>query len=132
MDGQIHRKLLRLMVVVAMAVAPCVASGQSPATEERPASPPKPAGLRILTAGHSLHWYVPGIVAELAAACGVQDHEQVGVQRLGASRTIQHWNHGGGRNQARQALEKGNVDVLTLSPIQFPDPGIDNFVKLGL
>jgi len=132
MGGQLHRRLLWLTVLIAMAAAPCLALGQSPATEEGPASPPTPAGLRIFTAGHSLHWYVPGIVAELASAYGVKDHTQVGVQRIGVSRTIQHWNQGGGRNQARQALEKGNVDVLTMSPIQFPDQGIDNFVKLGL
>ena len=32
----------------------------------------------------------------------------------------------------QEALATGNVDILTLSPIQFCDPGIDNFVKLGL
>lgn len=92
----------------------------------------KPDGLRIFTAGHSLHWYVPDILTELASAYGIEGHEKAGVQRLGVSRTIQHWEHNGGRNPVRQALEKGNVDVLTLSPIQFPDEGIDNFVKLGL
>ncbi len=56
----------------------------------------------------------------------------MGLQSLGASRTIEHWELNGGRNQARQALEKGDVDVFTMSPIQFPDPGIDHFVKLGL
>ncbi len=91
-----------------------------------------PAGLRIFTAGHSLHWYVPGILTELASASGIQGHTQLGVQSLGVSRTLQHWQHEGGQNQARRALEQGNADVLTLSPIQFPDEGIDNFVKLGL
>jgi enterochelin esterase family protein len=92
----------------------------------------KPDGLRIFTAGHSLHWYVPDILTELASASGIEGHKKVGVQSLGVSRTLQHWEHEGGRNQARQALEKGNVDLLTLSPIQFPDEGIDNFIKLGL
>jgi enterochelin esterase family protein len=92
----------------------------------------KPAGLRVFTAGHSLHWYVPDILSESAAAYGIEGHQKIGVQCLGASRTIQHWDHEGGQNQARQALEKGSVDVLTLSPIQFPDEGLDNFVRLGL
>ncbi len=92
----------------------------------------KPDGLRIVTAGHSLHWYVPDILTELALAYGIEGHEKAGVQSLGVSRTIQHWEHNGGRNPVRQALEKGNVDLLTLSPIQFPDEGIDNFIKLGL
>ncbi len=91
-----------------------------------------PAGLRVFTAGHSLHWYVPDILTELAAASGIEGHAKVGVQSIGASRTIQHWDLGGGQNEARRALERGNVDVMTLSPIQFPDEGIDNFVRLGL
>jgi hypothetical protein len=36
------------------------------------------------------------------------------------------------RNKAKQALTKGDVDVFVMSPIQFPDPGIENFVMLGL
>jgi hypothetical protein len=88
--------------------------------------------VRIFSAAHSLNWYVPDILAQLASEYGIQGHQQVGLQSLGASRTIQHWELNGGRNQARQALEKGDVDVFTMSPIQFPDPGIDHFVKLGL
>lgn len=98
----------------------------------RPETAAKTDGLRIFSAGHSLHWYVPDILTELALASGIEGHTKVGVQSLGVSRTLQHWEHEGGRNQARRALEEGNVDVLTLSPIQFPDEGIDNFVKLGL
>jgi hypothetical protein len=131
MSGQIHRRLLWLTVLIGMAVAPCFALGQTPATEEGPASPPKPAGQRIFAAGHSLYWYVPAILRELASAAGIEGHTLVGEQRLGVSRTIQHWNQGSG-SPARQALEKGEVDVLTMSPIAFPDEGIDNFVKLGL
>lgn len=100
--------------------------------EGKSATAVKPDGLRVFTAGHSLHWYVPDILTELALAYGIEGHEKVGVQSLGVSRTIQHWEHQGGQNPARQALEDGNADVLTLSPIQFPDEGIDNFVKLGL
>ncbi|HML75048.1 MAG TPA: alpha/beta hydrolase-fold protein [Anaerohalosphaeraceae bacterium] len=96
------------------------------------AGPAETDGLRIYSAGHSLHWYVPDILAELASASGIKGHKTAGVQSLGVSRTLQHWNHQNGRNQARQALEAGDVDVLTLSPIQFPDEGIENFVKLGL
>jgi len=97
-----------------------------------PATEAPPDGLRVFTAGHSLHWYVPDILAELASAYGIENHEKAGVQRLGVSRTIQHWEHNGGRNPVRQALENGNVDLLTLSPIQFPDEGIDKFIQLGL
>jgi hypothetical protein len=36
------------------------------------------------------------------------------------------------KNKAKAALIAGKVDVLTLSPIHLPDPGIENFAKLAL
>lgn len=118
--------------VLFLLAATILASGTCIAQTAKPASVTKPEGLRIFTAGHSLHWYVPDILTELTTAYGIQNHQQVGVQSLGVSRTIQHWETNGGNNQARQALAKGDIALLTLSPIQFPDEGIDNFIKLGL
>ena len=45
---------------------------------------------------------------------------------------MQHWNLPEAKNRAKQVLKKGDVDVFVMSPIQFPDPGIDHFVNLGL
>jgi enterochelin esterase-like enzyme len=89
-------------------------------------------GLRVFFASHSLLWYAPGPIGELANAAGYTDHKLVGHQRIGASKTLQHWNLPEEQNQAKKALKSGEVDVLVMSPIQFPDEGIDNFVKLGL
>lgn len=91
-----------------------------------------PKGQRLFYASHSLMWYVPTPLGELANAAGIKDHKLVGLQSLGASKTAQHWNLPEEKNKAKQALKKGEVDVLVMSPIQFPDGGIDNFVKLGL
>jgi hypothetical protein len=122
-----------LLVSTMVTGSVCFAQTQNISTvNQKPASGTKPAGLRIFTAGHSLHWYVPDILTELTTAYGIQNHQQVGVQSIGVSRTLQHWEMNGGANQARQALEKGTIDILTLSPIQLPDEGIDNFIKLGL
>ena len=118
-----------MTVLIGVVALPCLARGEEPAGEA--ASAPKAEGLRIFTAGHSLHWYLPDILKELAAAAKIEGHTQVGVQSLGVSRTSQHWEQGP-NSAARQALTKGDVDLLTLSPIGFPDDGIDNFVKLGL
>jgi hypothetical protein len=82
--------------------------------------------------GHSLHWYIPTPLGELAKSAGIQGHELVGQQSLGVSKTQQHWDLPEAQNKAKQALRKGNVDLFTMSPIQFPDQGIENFVKLGL
>ena len=103
------------------------------ALAQRPAADPLPTkGLRVFYASHSLMWYVPEPLGELAAAAGIEGHELVGLQKIGASRTLQHWDLPDGRDAARKALETGKVDVFVMSPIQFPDEGVENFVKLGL
>src|SRR5208283_4402322 len=57
---------------------------------------------------------------------------QVGLSSIGGSQVIQHWNIPEAQNKAKEALKTGKVDVLTLSPIFLPDPGIENFTKLAL
>ncbi|QIF02847.1 hypothetical protein [Roseimicrobium sp. ORNL1] len=89
-------------------------------------------GESVFYASHSLMWYVPEPLRELAAAAGIQGHELVGLQKIGASRTLQHWELPEGENQAKHALEAGKVGAFVMSPIQFPDEGVENFVKLGL
>jgi hypothetical protein len=97
----------------------------------RAADPPK--GQRVFTAGHSFHMMIPGPLAEMAKAADITGHEIAGTQGIGGSRTIQHWDLADDKNKAKQAIQSGKVDVLTLSPhLQLPDPGIDNFVKLCL
>ncbi len=89
-------------------------------------------GQRVFSAGHSFHMFIPAIVRELAKSAGIKDHEQVGQQGIGGSRVIQHWDVAEEKNQVKKALKTGKVDVLTLSPIHLPDPGIENFLKLAL
>ena len=90
-----------------------------------------PRGERVFYASHSLMWYVPQPLAVLVAAAGIHGHEIAGIQAIGASRTLQHWEKPE-PNQAQQAMRTGKVDVFVMSPIQFPDEGVENFVKLGL
>lgn len=93
---------------------------------------PAPKGLRVFYASHSLMWYVPKPLGEMAEAAGIEGHKLIGLQPLGASRTLQHWNLPDDKNEAKKALKTGNVDVFVMSPISFPDEGIENYVKLGL
>ena len=88
--------------------------------------------MRVFYASHSLMWYVPTPLGEMAEAAGIKGHKLAGLQMLGASRTLQHWNLPDEKNKAKAALKKGEVDVFVMSPIQYPDEGIDNYVKLGL
>ena len=50
-----------------------------------------PAGLKVLTAGHSFHVWMPPLVAEMAKAAGIQGHEQLAISSIGGSKVIQHW-----------------------------------------
>jgi hypothetical protein len=95
-----------------------------------PPAPPK--GQRVLSAGHSFHVFVPGILKDLAQGAQIKDHAQVDVSSIGGSRVIQHWDVAEEKNKAKTALKTGKVDVFTLSPIYLPDEGIANFTRLAL
>ena len=119
-------------LVLAATLLPVWTAAQDKAPKNKQVAASAPKGQRVFFASHSLMWYVPRPLGELAEAAGIKDHKLMGVQSLGASRTLQHWNLPEERNKAKQALEKGDVDVFVMSPIRLPDAGIDNFVKLGL
>ncbi|RPH37443.1 MAG: hypothetical protein EHM91_15035 [Planctomycetota bacterium] len=91
-----------------------------------------PRGQRVLSAGHSFHVFMPGILRELAQSAGIKEHVQVDVQSIGGSRVIQHWDLAEEKNKAKSALKAGKVDLFTLSPIYLPDDGIANFAALAL
>jgi hypothetical protein len=73
----------------------------------------------------------PG-ASHLCKKATIPNHVQIGVSSIGGSKVIQHWDIAEEKNTAKQALKAGKVDVLTLSPIFFPDAGIENFTQLAL
>ena len=91
-----------------------------------------PKGLKVLTAGHSFHVWMPPLVAEMAKAAGIQGHEQLAISSIGGSQVIQHWDLPPEKNKAKPVLASGKAELFTMSPTFLPDPGIENFVKLGL
>jgi hypothetical protein len=91
-----------------------------------------PAGLKVLTAGHSFHVWMPPLVAEMAKAAGIQGHEQLAISSIGGSKVIQHWELPPEKNKAKPILEAGKADLFTMAPTFLPDPGIENFTRLGL
>jgi hypothetical protein len=91
-----------------------------------------PAGLKVLSAGHSFHVWMPPLVAEMAKAAGIQGHEQLAISSIGGSKVIQHWDLPPEKNKAKPILEAGKADLFTMAPTFLPDPGIENFTKLGL
>jgi hypothetical protein len=104
-------------------------TGRLPAADE---VKPIDHGLRVFSAGHSFHTFMPKMLAELAKSAGIPDHKVVGISGIGASYVYQHWNVEDSKNTVKAALRTGQVDVLTLSPIYLPDDGIENFARLGL
>ena len=100
--------------------------------DDTAATQPIEKGLRVFSAGHSFHVFVPGQLAGMAKAAGIQDHVLVGLSSIGGSRVIQHWDLADDKFKSKEQLKSGQVDVLTLAPIHLPDPGIENFVALGL
>jgi poly(3-hydroxybutyrate) depolymerase len=101
-------------------------------TTDTTAAADKPAGQRVFYASHSLMWDMPPVLAQQAEAYGIKGHTIAGHQRIGVSRTMQHWNMAEAKNQAKKALKEGKVDVFVTSCLVHPDEGITNFVKLGL
>jgi hypothetical protein len=96
------------------------------------AQEPAPAGLKVLTAGHSFHVWMPPLVAEMAQAAGIRGHEQLAISSIGGSKVIQHWELPADRNKAKAVLTAGKADLFTMAPTFLPDDGIENFVRLGL
>ncbi len=119
---------LALLGAALLPVAPAAAQEKKSSQLAEPIT----KGQRVFTCGHSFHVWVPGILADLCQKAGIPDHVQVGVSSIGGSRVIQHWDVPEDKNKAKEALKTGRVDVLTLSPIFLPDPGIENFTRLAL
>ena len=116
-------------VAIAFVAIAGSAIGKDQTAAKKPIAPPE--GLRIFSCGHSFHYFVPFILADIARGAGIKNHRQVGLSAIGGSRVIQHWNVPDERQKAKPALRDGKVDVLTLSPIHLPDAGIENFVQLA-
>ncbi len=106
-----------------------VFAGLLPAAE--PSAPP--VGLRVFYTGHSFHMFVPPRVEQLVKVAKIDGHKLVGMQGIGGSRVIQHWELADDKNRAKPALASGEVDVFTMAAhLAIPDDGITKFTELGL
>jgi hypothetical protein len=126
------RFLLSLSFIYSIAVLSGSCLAQAPARENPAAPNSDTKGLRVFTCGHSFHVWVVPILSELAKSAGITDHQVAGVSSIGGSTVLKHWDVADEKNIAKPALREGKVDVLTLSPIWLPDPGIENFATLAV
>lgn len=127
--GRMNCKPLRLLFAFKLQLLLLCGLGVNLA---RAAETPPPAGLKVFTCGHSFHAWVARMLNDMAASAGIQGHQIAGVSSIGGSKVIQHWDVAEEKNLAKKALIAGQVDVLTLSPIWLPDPGIENFAQLAV
>jgi hypothetical protein len=115
------------------AVVACLAMAWSGAFSRAEDTASAPAGLRVFYTGHSFHMFVAPRIEQLAKSAGIPGHKQAGVQGLGGSRVIQHWELADDKNKAKPALAGGEVDVFTMAAhLAIPDAGIEHFTELGL
>jgi hypothetical protein len=133
----LNRDRFRLLAAVAVFLAlfvggQAVSHAKNPATTGDSPLTPITQGQRVFTCGHSFHYWIPAILANMAQGAGIQGHEAVGLSAIGGSRVIQHWDVPDDKNQAKKALRERKVDVLTLSPMHQPDDGIEKFATLAL
>jgi hypothetical protein len=127
--------LAALAVVALSALAP-------PSLAAQEVSRPITVGQKYFMATHSFNVFIgpnsrtgdPGPLAALAREAEIVGHENLGVQMIGGSTPMEHWNQGDGddsKNLAKVALRKGGVDVFTMSPnATMPEEGIDLFAEL--
>ncbi len=121
---------LRCVAVWTCGCVLALAAGQGTSAADDAAPP---AGLRVFYTGHSFHMFVSRHIEELVTAARIEGHKLAGMQGLGGSRVIQHWELSDDRNRAKPALASGQVDVFTMAAhVAIPDEGIDNFTELGL
>lgn len=118
-----HTRIATSLLASVLIAAPFFAAAEAGSVKK---------GQRVFSAGHSFHMFMPKMLAELAKAAKIPDHQQAGLSSIGGSYVYQHWNVADEKNTLKTALRAGHVDVLTLSPIYLPDDGIENFAKLGL
>ncbi len=128
MSGRFRNWIKLASLALVLGLGSFTASGQA---QDKPAAPAA-KGQRVLSAGHSFHVFMPGILKDVAQAAEIKDHVQVDLQSIGGSRVIQHWDLADEKNKAKTALKTGKVDVFTLSPIYLPDEGIAHFAQLAL
>ncbi len=129
-------RLLATVSAVSLILVSFVSAAETPTTNPPAAaaaakSADVPAGRHMFYASHSLMWDVPGPLAEIVRNYGIKDHT-LATQKMGFSRTQQFWDQPEELSQAKQALKAGKTDDFVMSPMDMPDQGVEEFVKLGI
>ena len=67
--------------MLALAISFAFLTGNVPARAQNEVK-----GLRVFYSGHSFHYFVPPILADMAKKGGIKDHTQLGLSSIGGSR----------------------------------------------
>lgn len=81
-------------------------------------------GQRVYYSGHSFHYFMPPILADIAKKADIKDHAMLGISAIGGSRVYQHW------APAATATSKTAKDIVlpvdtipVVSTARFPSSG---------
>lgn len=121
------------LCIVAVLAATFGAMTAHAGTGQTATTQPIDKGQRLFIAGHSFNVFICQPLEALAQEAGLDGHTTYGVQFIGNSTPMQHWNQGTDEtNIAKRALRTGELDVLTLSPnVTMPEEAIDKFADLA-
>ena len=105
-------KLVMLAVLTLVLAVPTMAVSQDMAQATKSEATGAAKGLRVFFASHSLMWYVPTPLGELAKTAGINDHKLVALQSLGGSKTQQHWDMAEAKNEAKRHSKRARWTSL--------------------
>src|SRR6185369_5780019 len=74
---------LFLAAAVLLTAVPFLATGQDKTPTKTQVTSDTKKGLRVFFASHSLLWYAPNPIGDLAKAVGITNHKLVGHQQIG-------------------------------------------------
>jgi hypothetical protein len=80
-------------------------------------------GRRVFFSGHSFHYFMPPIVADIAKNAGIKDHTQLGLSAIGGSRVYQHWNAPQTTSAKEEAVALPAEIIKVASTAFFPKEG---------
>ena len=113
----IHAILRMILPLLPRSILAAVGLVFAAAAAEPPGQPP--TGLRVLTAGHSFHVWMPALLAEIAEKAGITGHRNVVLSHLDGSQVSQHWKIPHDKNPIKPALIAPALSA-TWFPFTFP------------
>src|ERR1700677_2578775 len=80
-------------------------------------------GQRVYFSGHSFHYFMPPILADIAKKADIKEHTQLGLSAIGGSRVYQHWAPAQTNTSKTAKIDLPADTITVLSTSRFPSSG---------